>query len=68
MPITHADIAERMRELGSKAAIGDPARIAKERASLQELCSGLGHQFKQPGWTGTVKPPRVCSVCQAKEG
>ena len=46
--ITHQDIIDRLEALGteySAAYKAERARQEKERASLQELCGGLGHFF-----------------------
>lgn len=46
--ISHADIATRIAAIEAEQA-KVVARDAKERASLQELCGGIGHKFGEPG-------------------
>jgi hypothetical protein len=60
MAPTHIDIAQRMRALE-----GNPSPAAeKERASLRELCAGIGHDHK-PQWPYLLKPG-PCVGCGTK--
>jgi hypothetical protein len=64
MAPTHTDIAQRMR-----AIEGNPSPAAeKERASLRELCAGLGHAFAHQWPYCLAGHPRVCTGCGTKEG
>lgn len=67
--MTHQDIIDRREALGrerSKAYATEQARIAKELASLQELCGGLGHFFARSG--EFFDPTRRCVFCGLGEG
>jgi hypothetical protein len=66
-PITHQAIVDRMAalevELGEQI-VALRLRNLKERKSLQELCSGLGHVFGPEDRNLGSMWPRVCVVCR----
>lgn len=70
--MNHQDIVNRVEALGKErgaAYAAELARIDKERASLLELCGGLGHVFKYPDFL--VMPAecryRSCVCCGVRE-
>lgn len=73
--IQHEQITERIASMDAESAKA-AAIHAKELASLQELCAGLGHKFGKPGLTIVIEhdPREVrsglrheCSVCGFEE-
>ena len=69
--ITHQNIIDRLDALGtehSKAYEAEQARQRKERASLQELCGGIGHFYaKADGPMSGLSSTRSCVFCKALE-
>jgi hypothetical protein len=67
--MTHQEIIDRLEALGrshSAAHKAELARIEKERESLQELCGGLGHFFRQGDWP-VFGDKRRCVICAKPE-
>jgi hypothetical protein len=65
-PITHQDIIDRREALGkeySAAYQRERARIDAEKASLQELCGGLGHFFAEYQGMHSHLYGRQCVFC-----
>ena len=69
--ITHQDIIDRLEALGTEYGAAykiEQARQEKERASLQELCGGLGHFYaKDKSDLGFFRNTRSCVYCNAAE-
>ena len=69
--ITHQDIIDRLEALGiehSAAYKAETAKQEKERASLEELCGGIGHFFaKDRSVFGFMGSSRICVYCNASE-
>ena len=69
--ITHQDIIDRLEALGSEHGAAykvEKARQEKERASLEELCGGIGHFFaKDKSSLGFLRSSRFCVYCNASE-
>ena len=69
--ITHQDIIDRLEALGTEYSAAykvEKARQEKERASLQELCGGLGHFFaKDKSFPNVLREQRFCVYCNSAE-
>ena len=69
--ITHQDIIDRLEKLGkenSAAYATELARQRKERASLQELCGGIGHFYTKSDWPiSALGRDRSCVFCKMDE-
>jgi len=68
--MTHQDVIDRMEGLNrehSKAYEIECARIRKEKESLQELCGGLGHFFKDDAEWPLNLSGRRCVFCGKPE-
>ena len=69
--ITHQDIIDRLEKLGKEhgaAYAAEQARQRKERASLQELCGGIGHLYAKSDWLNSVLARgRSCVFCKMYE-
>ena len=69
--ITHQNIIDRLEALGtehSKAYEAEQDRQRKERASLQELCGGVGHFYTKADWPmSSLSGTRSCVFCKAWE-
>ena len=69
--ITHQDIIDRLETLGneySAAYKAEKARQERERASIEELCGGLGHFFaKDKSGFNILREQRFCVYCNPAE-
>ena len=67
---THQEIIDRLEQLGREHGIAYDAEIARqksERASLQELCGGIGHIYAKNRGLGFLGSTRQCVFCLSLE-